>query len=83
MSTLDLLTRVKVKALIIGDPDIGTQEVSVDVVGGVVILSGEVETDKQKQVAEKLARQVPSVAAIRNELQVIGQEEEAEELVEG
>ena len=60
----------------IGDPELSLQDITVDVTGGVAVLTGEVETPEQRQAAEELASEVPNVLAVRNELEVIGAEAE-------
>jgi hyperosmotically inducible protein len=44
----------------------------VEVHDGAVTISGKVETDKQKEKAEKLAHKVPGVKQVSNELVVVG-----------
>lgn len=76
MATSDILTRVKIKAILIGDPELSLQDITVDVNSGVAVLTGEVETPEQGQAAEELAAEVPNVLAVRNELEVTGAEAE-------
>ena len=50
--------------------DIGSQQIAVAVDGGVVTLTGNVSSFNQKWTAESLAKHVPGVYAVVNELQV-------------
>lgn len=74
MATSDILTRVRIKSVLISDPELGVQDIGVDVTGGVAVLTGEVETPEQKEAAEELTAEVPNVLAVRNELEVTGAE---------
>jgi osmotically-inducible protein OsmY len=51
-------------------------DLSVDSDGGVVTLSGKVETEDQKRLAEDTARGIPGVQRINNELRVTNQPKE-------
>ena len=60
----------KVKADLIGDPDVKAAQVTVNVFRGDVQLSGFVENGLQKQKAEQIARNVNGVNYVRNDLVV-------------
>ncbi|MDB6028375.1 MAG: transport-associated protein [Verrucomicrobiales bacterium] len=60
----------KVKADLIGDPDVKAAQVKVNVFKGDVQLSGFVDSDLQKQKAEQIARNVNGVNYVRNDLVV-------------
>jgi osmotically-inducible protein OsmY len=50
------------------DPDVKGGALQIDVQEGVVTLRGKVETEKQKQKAEKLAKKVTGVKKVINEI---------------
>ncbi len=60
----------KVKADLIGDPDVKAAQVKVNVFRGDVQLSGFVDNDMQKQKAEQIARNVNGVNFVKNDLVV-------------
>ena len=60
----------KVKADLIGDPDVKAGDVKVNVFRGDVQLSGFVENETQKQRAEQIARNVNGVNFVKNDLVV-------------
>jgi hyperosmotically inducible protein len=59
-----------VEAQLDRDARLRQADVEVDVEGGVVRLTGEVETTSDSALASEQARQVPGVRAVRNELRV-------------
>ena len=59
-----------VKSKLFGDPLVKGFEISVETYKGVVQLSGFVSTLKEKQQAEKLARQVEGVKAVKNNITI-------------
>jgi osmotically-inducible protein OsmY len=50
------------------DPDVKGGALQIDVQQGVVTIRGKVETDKQRQKAEKLARKISGVKKVINEI---------------
>ena len=60
----------KVKIKLAGDTEVKGGALGIDVKGGVVTLTGKVETEKQKNKAEKLARKVNGVKSVQNQIQV-------------
>lgn len=62
----------KVKSSLIEDPVTKALEISVKSFKGVVQLSGFVGTQKEKDVAGKLARSVEGVRRVENDLIVVG-----------
>ncbi len=50
------------------DPDVKGGALQIDVQEGVVTLRGKVETEKQKQKAEKLAKKINGVKKVINEI---------------
>ena len=71
MIVADLLTALRIKANLIADRTIGLMEISVEVHKGVTVLSGDVEDEEQKELAEKLARQVEGVDHVENHIDVV------------
>ena len=71
------VTSVEIKAAvlqsILNNPDLKAQQIKVDVAGGVVTLSGSVQTPGQKAAAEAVARKTPNVQRVdSNTLSVAG-----------
>ncbi len=60
--------RVKVK--LATDTVVKGGGLGIDVKQGVVTLTGKVETEKQKQKAEKLAKKISGVKGVTNQIQV-------------
>ena len=71
MAVTDMLRALQVKANIIADKTVGLMEISSEVHDGVVILTGEVETEQQKHVAEELAYEVDGIYEVQNEIAVV------------
>jgi hyperosmotically inducible periplasmic protein len=61
-----------VKRKLANDPDVKGGALDIDVKEGVVTLRGKVETDRQKQKAERLAKKVSGVKKVINEIQLSG-----------
>jgi osmotically-inducible protein OsmY len=59
-----------VKRRLANDPDVKGGALEIDVKQGVVTLRGTVETDKQRQKAEKLAKKITGVKRVVNELKL-------------
>lgn len=81
MAVADMLAALRIKANIIADRSVGLMDIFVDVHDGLAVLTGEVETEEQKQIAEELASQVDGVLEIENEINVVpaqrGEQEDA------
>jgi osmotically-inducible protein OsmY len=60
----------KIKARFIGDPDVKALDISVETEEGVVYLTGRVETQFQKDEAERIARETSDVRDVVNHIQV-------------
>jgi len=69
----DATTTAAVKSKLIGNGNIEGLQIDVDTRGDVVTLSGRVETDEQKSLAEELARNTGDVGDVRNNLVVDAQ----------
>jgi len=70
MAVTNKLNELRVKASLIANKDVGLMEINVEVEDGVAVLTGEVETEHQKQVAESLAYQVEEIDEVINQIQV-------------
>jgi hyperosmotically inducible protein len=66
----DAVITAKVKAKLFNDNDVSGFDVQVETFKGQVQLSGFVDTPKQKQKAEQVARTVPGVKSVANNLLV-------------
>ena len=52
------------------DPGIDSLKIEVEVKNGVVILKGKTDTEKEKELSEKLARSVDGVSSVENHLHI-------------
>jgi osmotically-inducible protein OsmY len=59
-----------VKRKLANDPDVKGGALDIEVKEGVVTLRGKVETERQKQKAERLAKKVSGVKKVVNEIQL-------------
>lgn len=66
----DLQLAVRVKTAIINDPVVGTEDVRVEVVSGVVHLSGRLSSEAHRDRIEALARTVPGVRDVQIEMKL-------------
>jgi hyperosmotically inducible protein len=66
----DTVTLTKVKAALIGDPELSAREIHVDVLNGRVQLNGFVDTDIERSRAVTVAAKVAGVKAVDNNLEV-------------
>ena len=60
----------KIKTKMIDDPIVNARNIDVDTSEGNVILTGVVKTDREAERAVEIARQVPGVKNVKNNLQV-------------
>lgn len=58
----------KVKSELIQNKEVSALDVSVETYKGVVLLSGFVKSEKERELAEKLARRIKGVKKVKNEL---------------
>ncbi|MCE5198399.1 MAG: BON domain-containing protein [Armatimonadota bacterium] len=70
MAVADRLKAVQIKANLIADERVRLMEIRVEVHGGLAILSGDVETLIQKQVAEDLAYDVDGIEEVENLIRI-------------
>ena len=68
--TDDMLTD-KVKLKLAADTTVKGGALGIDVKNGVVTLTGNVDSEKQKVKAEKLARKVGGIRSVENQLKVV------------
>ena len=66
----DSVITARVKSAIASDPDVSVMEVSVETYDGVVQLSGFVSTRAQANKAVEIARGIPGVKGVRNDMRV-------------
>lgn len=66
----DKVIASKVKTELITNEETKARDVNVEVYGGVVQLSGFVETERAKKAAEDVARRVEGVVDVKNDLNV-------------
>lgn len=66
----DAAITAKVKAALIRDPVVKALQVNVDTFKGTVQLNGFVDTPEQKARAEQVARTVPGIVGVQNQLSV-------------
>ncbi len=71
MAVGNKLSELRVKANLIANKDVGLMEIGVDVENGVVILTGEVETEQQKNIAEQLAYEIEEIDEVINQIAVV------------
>ena|SRR5579864_5765970 len=64
----DAKITAKVKTDLYKDPDVKGTEVNVHTMNGVVQLSGFVDTEQAKERAEQIARSIPGVVDVHNDL---------------
>jgi hyperosmotically inducible periplasmic protein len=60
----------EVKSKLIAEPGIRSDQINVDTYEGIVTLRGEVATENQGATAEKIARSVSGVKAVKTELKL-------------
>jgi BON domain-containing protein len=82
MTIADLILKAKVNLALARDPRVGVLDVGVDVAGGTVTLTGDVDTDEECGAAAEIARGVEGVTAVRNDVTCgVGRKEETVEMV--
>jgi osmotically-inducible protein OsmY len=68
----DGLITDRVRQRLVSDPEIKGYKVDVETKGGVVTLTGTVETERARAKAEKVTRKVSGVKSVVNKLRVEG-----------
>ncbi|MBA2483390.1 MAG: BON domain-containing protein [Nitrosomonas sp.] len=66
----EVILAMKVKAALIEEPKLSAAAIHVEISNDVVILSGFVETESQRQLASTVSHQVPGVKKIDNKIEV-------------
>ncbi|RKX60194.1 MAG: transporter [Thermodesulfobacteriota bacterium] len=69
LSDKEITTRVKIKFM--QDPELKAFSIDVDTLNGVVTLTGIVKTEAQKKKAVELAKSVPGVKGVKDNIQVV------------
>ena len=67
--TADVLTERKILNAIGSDPGLNATKIGVSCINGIVTLRGNVETALEKELAERIARNVSGVSDVQNLLQ--------------
>ena len=68
MAVIDKLRELQIKASLMSDRTVGLMEIEASVQGGVAVLTGQVESEEQRRVAEELACRIDGVTDVRNEI---------------
>ena len=71
MAVVDKLSALRIKVNLLADKAVGLMEINTEVHGGVATLTGEVNTEENKQIAETLAYQVEGVVEVENHIEVV------------
>jgi osmotically-inducible protein OsmY len=66
----DATITTKIKSKFMADPDVSVLNISVETEEGVVYLTGRVDSQEQKEEAEKLARNTDGVRSVVNHIEV-------------
>jgi hyperosmotically inducible protein len=66
----DAVLNTRVRAALVKDKAIGSQDIAVEANGKQVVLTGSVKTAEEKRKAESVAKSVSGVGSVRNELKV-------------
>lgn len=76
MAVADKLSALRVKANLIANKDVGLLEINVEVEDGVAVLTGEVETEEQKAIAEAVAYETDDIEEVINQIQVVARDDD-------
>ncbi|MEI2415719.1 BON domain-containing protein [Orrella sp. JC864] len=68
----DAVVTTKIRAAIVAEDNLSNFDIGVETIDGVTTLTGTVETDAQKEAAERVAKEVEGVRRVNNDLQVKG-----------
>ena len=71
MAVADKLKALQIKANLIADDTVGDCEIDVEVREGTAVLTGEVDTEEKKCIAEELACEADGVDEVLNRLEVV------------
>ena len=66
----DATITTQVKARMLNNPDVAGTSISVETLNGTVMLSGFAKNATEKATAEKIAREVSGVKAVKNEIAI-------------
>ncbi len=81
MAVTNKLNELRVKVNLIANKDVGLMEINVEVENGVAVLTGEVETEDQKAIAEAVAYDTDDIEEVINQIQVVARDED--DLIDG
>ena len=71
MAVGNKLSALRVKANLIANRAVGLMEINVEVEDGVAVLTGEVESEEQKRIAEEVAYEIEEIEEVINQIQVV------------
>lgn len=71
MPVADKLSALRIKANIIADKTVGLMEINAEVGDHVAVLTGEVQTEEQKRIAEELAYEIEEIDEVINEIRIV------------
>ncbi len=66
----DIILAMRVKAKLIETKELKAAAIHVKAANGLVVISGFVETESQRQLAASVAQQVPNVKQVNNQIKV-------------
>ncbi len=66
----DIILAMRVKAKLIETKELKAAAIHVEAANGLVVISGFVETESQRQLATSVAQQVPNVKQVNNQIKV-------------
>ena len=70
MAVADKLKALRIKADLIADRCVGCMEIGTAVYDSVAVLTGKVDTEEQRQIAEELAYRTDGIEEVRNRIRV-------------
>ncbi len=66
----DAVVTTKIRAAIVAEKNLSNFDIGVETIDGVTTLTGAVDTDEQKQAAERVTKEVEGVRRVNNDLKV-------------
>jgi osmotically-inducible protein OsmY len=76
MAVTNKLNELRVKANLIANKEVGLMEINVEVEDGVAVLTGEVETEEQKSIAEAVAYETDEIEEVINQILVVAHDDD-------
>lgn len=69
----DAVVTTKIRAAIVAEENLSNFDIGVETIDGVTTLTGTVDSEEQKEAAERVTKEVEGVRRVNNDLQVKGQ----------